>query len=135
MVERKSEPLDVADLVPVSAPDGLKVYELLSASGGSMAVFELAPGLVGRAVEHAELDELWYFTAGAGQLWRADDQEERVDDVAAGVCVCIPRNTRFQVRATGAEPLTAVAVTMPPWPGAEAARVVPGRWRATEDAL
>jgi hypothetical protein len=31
----------------------------------------------------------------------------------------------------GAEPLAAVAVTMPPWPGENEAYFVEGKWRAT----
>jgi mannose-6-phosphate isomerase-like protein (cupin superfamily) len=38
----------------------------------------------------------------------------------------IPLGTSFQFRATGDEPLAAVAVTMPPWPGAGEAYEVAG---------
>jgi len=37
----------------------------------------------------------------------------------------------FQFRCDGGEPLEAVAVTMPPWPGAEEAFVVSGIWEPT----
>ena len=36
--------------------------------------------------------------------------------------------TTFQLRSLGAEPLVAVAVTMPPWPGDGEAYAVDGAW-------
>jgi len=52
-------------------------------------------------------------------------------DVEAGVCVTIPLGTQFQFRALGNQPLTAVSVTIPPWPGEHEARVVDGPWMPT----
>ena len=49
--------------------------------------------------------------------------------VKPGVALTIPLGTHFQFRA-GAEGLSFVAVTMPPWPGAEEAFSVEGRWEA-----
>jgi mannose-6-phosphate isomerase-like protein (cupin superfamily) len=48
-----------------------------------------------------------------------------------GVCLTIPLGTRFQFRTLGDEPLAAVAVTMPPWPGEGEAVVVDGAWPPT----
>jgi mannose-6-phosphate isomerase-like protein (cupin superfamily) len=45
------------------------------------------------------------------------------------VCVSIPTGTHFQFRALGMDPLAAVGVTMPPWPGASEAYPVEGAWR------
>jgi mannose-6-phosphate isomerase-like protein (cupin superfamily) len=45
--------------------------------------------------------------------------------------VTIPLGTHFQFRADPDAPLAFVAVTMPPWPGADEAFVVEGPWRAT----
>jgi mannose-6-phosphate isomerase-like protein (cupin superfamily) len=50
--------------------------------------------------------------------------------VAAGVSVSIPLGTHFQLRNDGAEPLAAVAVTMPPWPGDDEAYLVKSKWPA-----
>jgi mannose-6-phosphate isomerase-like protein (cupin superfamily) len=44
------------------------------------------------------------------------------------VCVTIPLGTHFQFRSLGNEPLAAVAVTMPPWPGDGEAYEVAGPW-------
>jgi mannose-6-phosphate isomerase-like protein (cupin superfamily) len=43
----------------------------------------------------------------------------------------IPTGTHFQFRCDGTAPLEAVAVTMPPWPGAGEADAVAGPWQAT----
>jgi mannose-6-phosphate isomerase-like protein (cupin superfamily) len=64
-------------------------------------------------------------------MWRKDDQREEVVPLESGVCVTIPLGTRFQFRSLGPEPLAAVAVTMPPWPGAGEAYAVDGRWPPT----
>jgi mannose-6-phosphate isomerase-like protein (cupin superfamily) len=50
----------------------------------------------------------------------------------AGVCLTIPVGTHFQFRASSTEPVAAVGVTMPPWPGKEEAVLVSGLWQATE---
>lgn len=113
------------------APDGSDVRVLLALRGGSMAHFELAAGQTSTAVRHRTVDEIWWFLSGRGQLWRrAGDQEELVT-VEAGVCVTIPVGTQFQFRTLGAEPLAALGVTMPPWPGEGEAVPVPGKWEPT----
>ncbi len=112
----------------VTAPDGSDVRVLLQLSGGSMAHFELAPGVVSRAVAHRTVDEIWYFISGRGQMWRKDGASERVDEVEPGICITIPCGTGFQFRTVGDEPLAAVGVTMPPWPGMDEAFDVDGYW-------
>jgi mannose-6-phosphate isomerase-like protein (cupin superfamily) len=57
--------------------------------------------------------------------------QEAVVAVEAGVCLTIPVGTHFQFRSFGSEPLAAIGITMPPWPGDGEARVVAGRWEAT----
>jgi len=113
------------------APDGSDVRVLLRLEGGSMAHFGLGPLQTSVAVAHRTIDEIWYVVGGRGQMWRRTGDREEVVELAAGVCVTIPAGTHFQFRSVGAEPLTAVAVTMPPWPGPGEALVVEGPWRAT----
>jgi len=110
------------------APDGSDVRVLLRLAGGSMAHFELAAGQASRAVAHRTVDEIWYILHGGGQMWRRQDGAEEVTDLGPGTCLSIPAGTQFQFRSTGGAPLAAVAVTMPPWPGEDEARQVPGRW-------
>jgi mannose-6-phosphate isomerase-like protein (cupin superfamily) len=111
------------------APDGSAVRLLVALGGGSMAHFELAPGETSAAVRHRTVEELWYFLGGRGEMWRrGPDGREAVDAVEAGVSLDIPLGTSFQFRALGSEPLRAVGVTMPPWPGDDEAEPVPGRW-------
>jgi mannose-6-phosphate isomerase-like protein (cupin superfamily) len=112
----------------VVAPDGSDVRVLLGLSGGTMAHFELAPGETSIAVVHRTVEEIWFFVGGRGELWRADDGRDEVVAVEPGICLTIPVGTRFQFRALGSEPLAAVAVTMPPWPGEGEAVAVDGRW-------
>ncbi len=115
------------------APDGTAVRLLLALSGGSFAHFELPAGAVSHAVAHRTVEEIWYFVAGKGRLWRRTGETESVVEVEPGVCVTIPLGAHFQFRADTTAPLAFVAATMPPWPGADEAFPVTGPWRATVD--
>lgn len=113
------------------APDGSDVRVLLGVAGGGFAHFELAPGKTSNAVTHRTIEEIWYFLGGRGEMWRKQGDLEEVVPVEAGVCLTIPLGTHFQFRSSGEEPLAAVAVTMPPWPGDDEAYQVDGRWTPT----
>ena len=113
------------------APDGTLVRLLPRLAGGSMAHFALPAGAVSHAVTHRSVEEIWYFLGGCGELWRRFAGRETIVEVEPGVAATIPLGTEFQFRALGAAPLTFLAVTMPPWPGAEEGVRVTGRWMAT----
>ena len=113
------------------APDGSDVRVLLGLGGGGMAHFELAPGRNSIAVAHKTVEEIWYVLAGRGEMWRKQEEQEEVVPVESGVCLTIPLGTRFQFRSIGSEPLVAVGVTMPPWPGEGEAVLVQGKWEPT----
>jgi mannose-6-phosphate isomerase-like protein (cupin superfamily) len=115
----------------VVAPDGSDVRLLPQLAGGSMAHFTLAPGVTSRAVVHRTVEEIWFVLSGSGEMWRASGDRDEVVAMGPGVALTIPLGTRFQFRTTGREPLTAVAVTMPPWPGDDEAVAVDGRWPPT----
>lgn len=109
-----------------TAPDGSDVRILLRLSGGGMAHFELGPGRTSRAVRHRTVEEIWYFLSGRGEMWRRQEGEEAIVPVDAGTCLTIPVGTEFEFRSFGYEPLAAIGVTMPPWPGDEEAVLVDG---------
>jgi mannose-6-phosphate isomerase-like protein (cupin superfamily) len=118
------------------APDGSDVRILLRLDGGSLAHFELGPGETSIAVAHHTVEEIWFFLAGRGEMWRKLKNEQGVVDeevvaVDPGVCITIPLGTHFQFRSFGYEPLAAIGVTMPPWPGEGESYQVEGRWTAT----
>ena len=115
----------------VAAPDGSEVRVLLALAGGSMATFQLAPGKTAKAVTHRTVEEIWYVVAGKGEMWRRQDGRETVQPVEPGVCLTIPLGTHFQFRSVGDTPLSAVAITMPPWPGPDEAVFVDGPWEAS----
>lgn len=118
----------VAEAPRVTAPDGSDVRVLLNVPGGSMAQFELPAGQVSLAVTHRTVDEIWYVVRGRGAMWRKQGEREETVTLEPGVCLTIPLGTHFQFRADESESLTAVGITMPPWPGADEAYGVPGRW-------
>ena len=113
------------------ATDGSDVRILLALAGGGMAHFELKPNRTSKAITHRTVEEIWYFLSGHGQMWRSQNGQAAVVDVYPGVCITIPLGTHFQFRSLGDQPLAAVAVTMPPWPGDGEAVVVTGAWDAS----
>jgi len=108
------------------APDGSQVRPLLRCAGGSMAHFSLEPGKTSLPVVHKTVDELWYVVAGRGELWRRCQGQEMNVPLEKGVCLSILAGTAFQFRAVGAEAVEIVAVTLPPWPGADEAQQTQG---------
>jgi mannose-6-phosphate isomerase-like protein (cupin superfamily) len=115
----------------VIAADGCEVRVLCSMPHGGMALFTLGPGLVARAVAHRTIEEIWVVVRGRGRMWRKSGEREEIAELAVGVSVSIATGTHFQLRSDGAEPLEAVAVTMPPWPGEGEAYLVAGIWAPT----
>lgn len=111
------------------APDGSDVRVLLGVQGGLMAVYELAPGQVSTAVKNQTIEEVWYFVSGRGLMWRKQEAREEIVPLEHGICVTIPLGTHFQFRAFNDEPLIAVGVTIPPWPGTDEQVVVQGPWQ------
>ena len=110
------------------APDGSAVRLLLELDRGGLAHFELPPGQISVPVRHRNVDEIWYFVSGHGQMALRSGEVSETVDVAPGICISIPVGTRFQFRAFGADPLAAVGVTMPPWPGDGEAVRADGPW-------
>ena len=127
------QPFETTRLSPVPdtvAPDGSDVRRLLGLRGGGLAHFELRPSRTSIAVAHRTVEEIWFFLAGRGEMWRRLGSQEEVVAVEPGVCLTIPLGTHFQFRSLGDAPLAAIGVTMPPWPGEDEAYPVPGRWPA-----
>ncbi len=113
------------------APDGSLVRILLTTTGGSMAHFDLPPGMTSHAVEHRSVYEIWYFLSGEGEFWRKQNEREEIVRVDADICITIPVGTQFQFRTIGRKSLVAVAITMPPWPGDSEAISREGIWNAS----
>lgn len=122
------------DRPDVMAPDGSEVRILCALPRGSSALFTLPPGAVSKAIVHRTVDELWYFVAGHGRMWRSLAGEEKTEAVGPGTSLSIPAGAHFQFRCDGTEPLIAVGATMPPWPGPDEAVFVAGIWEAAPSA-
>jgi mannose-6-phosphate isomerase-like protein (cupin superfamily) len=120
--------LHLPEAYDVLAPDGSEVRILVAANKGSMAHFTLPPRQVSLAVVHRTVEEVWYVLSGQGQMWRKFGDTETIVALTAGLSLTIPLGTHFQFCNTGIEPLKAVGVTMPPWPGMDEAFAVQGKW-------
>ena len=119
----------VADDYDVLAPDGSEIRLLHQLDGVSVAHCSLPVGAASIPVRHRTVEEVWFFLAGRGQVWRRQGEGEQVLDVAAGASLTIPLGTDFQFRNTGDVALEFVIATTPPWPGEDEAVVLDeGRW-------
>ncbi len=105
----------------VLAPDGSEIRLLHSFPGASVVHCRLPAGAVSIPVRHRTVEEIWFFLAGKGQVWRKQGEREQLLDVAPGMSLTIPLGTQFQFRNTGEVPLEFVIVTTPPWPGEDEA--------------
>jgi mannose-6-phosphate isomerase-like protein (cupin superfamily) len=115
----------------VIAPDGSEVRVLCDLARGALALFSLPPGAVSEPVAHRSVEELWYVMTGRGRMWRKLGGREQIVELAAGLALSIPTGTHFQFRCDGAEVLTILGATMPPWPGPDEAYAVEGIWPPT----
>ena len=77
---------------------------------------------------HADLEEVWYCVSGVGMMWLSRDHDlaEPPMSVRPGTSFVIPAGAAFQLRNVASDPIDFIGVTMPPWPGDEAAHVVSG---------
>jgi mannose-6-phosphate isomerase-like protein (cupin superfamily) len=86
---------------------------------------------ISRAVAHRTVEEIWCFVSGRGRLWRRLGDRDEIVSVGPGTSITIPVGAHFQFRSDIDGPLTAIAATMPPWPGEAEAYEVSGPWTAT----
>lgn len=122
------EPKELTKDYDYLAPDTSEIRLLPEFPEGGMAHCTLPPGKVSIAVKHQTVQEIWYFLEGEGEVWRKDEEKERVDPVKPDTCISIPVGTNFQFRNTGEIPLQFIIATMPKWPGAQEAVKVDGKW-------
>ena len=88
------------------------------------------------AAQDSDSDSSYYYGGLSVGQSRAKLNDERMatDKFGPGVSLTIPLGTQFQFRAQPGEALTFLAVTMPPWPGAEEAFRVAGPWAASVES-
>ena len=104
---------------------------LMDGPTGNMIHSTVPAGQINRATRHKSVSEFWFVLEGRGQIWRSDGQNTYTVDLVPGVSIDIPAGTAFQYRCDGAEPLTFICISMPPWPGDDEAVYVDGAWSAT----
>src|ERR1700730_9463869 len=108
----------MADAPDAIAPDGSDVYFLVTdARRASLVEVRLAAGRTSRPVRHRTVEEIWYFLAGDGRVWRPPpDGKGQMSEVGPGSVLLIPTGWAFQFQA-GTEELRFLCYTSPPWPG------------------
>ena len=113
------------------SPAGAHIRFIMDGTTGNMIHSTVPPGQINRATVHRTVSEFWFVLEGEGEIWRRDASEERVTSLVPGVSIDIPVGTSFQYRNVGADPLTFICITMPPWPGDDEASHVDGPWEPT----
>jgi mannose-6-phosphate isomerase-like protein (cupin superfamily) len=109
------------------APDGSEIFHLVGdARRASLVEVRLPAGQTSRPVQHRTVEEIWYFLAGDGTVWRRPpDREPLIDEVRPGRTLVIPTGWAFQFRAGAGADLRFLCYTSPPWPGDDEAVPVP----------
>ena len=110
------------------APDGSGVRVLCRLDGASTAHFELGPHQVSRPSCTGRSRRSGTSSSGRGKMWREFAGRATETELRPGLSLTLPVGTRFQFRNTGAEALTVLGVTVPPWPGEGEAVPVAGPW-------
>jgi mannose-6-phosphate isomerase-like protein (cupin superfamily) len=99
--------------------DGSTIREIAGVAGGLSAparAQSLAEATVPAGGEtivhlHRETEELYFFTAGRGEMRLGDERSP----VAGGDCVVIPPGTPHKLWCTGDEPLVLLCCCAPPY--------------------
>jgi mannose-6-phosphate isomerase-like protein (cupin superfamily) len=106
------------------APDGSEIYHLVGdAERASLVEVRLPAGRTSKPVRHRTVEEIWYFLAGEGRVWRQPPAgEPSVQRVGPGSVLTIPTGWAFQFQADGGADLRFLCYTAPPWPGDEEAQ-------------
>ena len=113
------------------SPAGADIRFIMGGTTGNMIHSTVPPGQINRATVHATVSEFWFVLGGQGEIWRKDSDEARITPLLPGVSIDIPVGTAFQYRNVGAEPLTFICISMPPWPGDHEATHLAGAWTPT----
>lgn len=119
----------VPEGIDAFAPDGSEIRFLVQTDRASAVHCRLPSGGVSKAVHHRTVEEIWFFLAGRGEVWRKQDGQEKTVEVEPGMCLSIPVGTAFQFRTIGETALEFFIVTVPPWPGPDEAMPVEDHWR------
>jgi len=108
------------------APDGSEITYLVGdARCASLVSVRLPAGETSLPVRHRTVEEIWYFLAGTGRVWRRPPEgEATVESVGPGRTLVIPTGWAFQFQADADADLRFLCYTSPPWPGAEEAERV-----------
>jgi mannose-6-phosphate isomerase-like protein (cupin superfamily) len=106
------------------APDGSEIYFLVGdAERASLVEVRLPAGQTSKPVRHHTVEEIWYFLAGEGRVWRRLNGAAAgtTEEVRPGAVITIPRRCAFQFQASPGAELRFLCYTSPPWPGDEEA--------------
>src|SRR4051812_23644878 len=83
------------------APDGSEIRLLPTTPAGGLVHCSIAPGKASEPKRHQTVEEIWYFLAGHGEVWRKYGSASSVTIVSGGTAITIPYQTHFQFRNTG----------------------------------
>lgn len=88
------ETRNLAESADHIAPDGFEIRLLAQANSGGLAHCTLPVGKTSSAVSYKTVEEIWFLTAGRGQVWGKVKDEERIVDIRPGLSLTIPLSIR-----------------------------------------
>ena len=126
-------PFHLSQLLPEKhqhiSPAGAEVRVLMNDHLGGIAHCTLKSATITRAVQHKTVSEFWHVLSGQGEIWRDTGTHQEITKLRPGVTIYIPVGTKFQYRNDSNVDLVFICVTMPPWSGANEARIIKnGPW-------
>jgi mannose-6-phosphate isomerase-like protein (cupin superfamily) len=89
---------------------------ILNNSMGGVIHYTLPSGTKSQKIKQNMVRELWYITAGSGEIWRKNCNEESIVPLSVGVSIDIPLGTEFQYKSSHNSELIFTCVIMPKWP-------------------
>lgn len=116
-----------------TSPAGAFVRILIDGPTGGMIHSTVPVGQTNKPVIHHTVSEFWYILEGHGEIWRSNDEGEKITTLLPGTSIDIEPETAFQYRNVSRDAdLKFICITMPPWPGNnEASYVSRGAWEPT----
>ncbi|MCX7122681.1 MAG: cupin domain-containing protein [Gammaproteobacteria bacterium] len=124
--------LKIPETYQHTSPAGAEVRLLMNSHLGGIAHCTLKAGKITLAVQHKTVSEFWHVLSGKGAIWRKMDGHEEITPLETGATIEIPVGAQFQYRSDAAADLVFLCVTMPPWSGADEAKIVDqGGWTPT----
>jgi len=103
---------------PFFADDGSIIRNMPQMGEVQSVHCRLPAGKVIQACRHKTVSQIWYVTAGSGEMWlKSPDGTESITAINAGTALTVPLGYSFQFRNTAKDDLDIFIVNTSAWSG------------------